>query len=315
MPPRVTVLIPSFNAAPWVATAVESVRAQTFEDWEIVAVDDASTDETARILESFSGARVRVERNAQNLGMTANWNRCLSLASGDLVLKLDADDALHARALERLVSAFDDPQIAAAGVRSLQCDEGLQPFDGIQGDDVMQRAGINPYRDTVQAAQWWYDVAAMGFQLWSSSAFMIRRDVIDSLRGWDERFGCASDSELIWRTMELGRPIAHRGAVGAYYRVRPGSISDEYRSQGWLTWEATAANLLSLHRVRKKRPLRRSLRMHYVRLWQRWRDSRERGRNLPPAIAASLADVIAEVSPPPIADTVLTRVRDAVAPT
>lgn len=303
--PRVSVLLPSYNAEPYVAAAVESVRAQTFGDWEIVAVDDASGDGTLAVLRSFDDPRVRIERNDRNLGMTANWNRCLALASGEIVLKLDADDALKPRALEMLDGAFEG-DVVAAGMRSLQCDASLEPFDGIQGDDAMQRNGIHPYRDAMHDGARWYDVAAMGYQLWSSSAFAFRRGAVG---GWDERFGCASDTELILRVLELGRPVAHRGAVGALYRVRPGSISDEYRSRGWLTWEGVAANLLSLSRVRAKRALPRALRMQYVRLWNRWHGSK---RDLPETICTNLEDVVRHIPAPPLADTVMTRVRDAV---
>lgn len=309
MPRRVSVLIPAYNAAPWIEETVASVRRQTFGDWEIVAVDDASTDGTHALLRSFAGPHIRVERNARNLGMTANWNRCLSLASGDLVLKLDADDVLKPRALELLAEAMEDDAVVAAGVRTLQCDEHLEPFDGIQGDDAMERHGISPYRDTVQPGHRWYDIAAMGYQLWSSSAFMTRREVILAGGGWDERFGCASDTEMIWRMMETGRPIAHRAAVGALYRLRPGSVSDEYRMRGWLTWEGVAGNLLSLSRMRAKRPLRRGLRMHYVRLWQRWHGS---PRALPEAICGKLEDVVRDIPPPPLVDRLMTQLRDAV---
>lgn len=307
MHPRVSVLIPAYNAARWVAAAIESVRAQTFRDWEIVAVDDASTDDTYDILRGFTN--IRVERNPQNLGMTANWNRCLALAQGDLVIKLDADDAFKPHALEMLAKPLEETDVIAAGIRSLQCDENLEPFDGIQGDDVMQRNGIDPYRDSIHSGDHWYDFAAAGYQLWSSSAFLVRRDFLQSTGGWDDRFGCAADSEVIWRTLESGRAVAHRGAVGALYRIRPGSVSDEYRSRGWLTWEAVAANLLSLSRMRKRRPLRRALRMHYVRLWSRWQSS---PKTLPDAICGKLDDVMRTIPEPPLADRVMTRMRDAV---
>ena len=308
MPPRVSILIPAYNAAPWLAAAIESVQRQTFGDWEIVAVDDASTDGTADLLRSFASANIRVEQNPRNLGMTGNWNRCFSLATGELVLKLDADDALKPHALEQLALAFEG-NIVAAGIRSLQCDAELEPYDGIQGDDAMQRGGIDPYRDSIHPGEQWYDISAMGYQLWSSSAFMVRRDFLQQSGGWDERFGCASDTEMIWRVLESGRPVAHRGAVGTLYRVRPGSISDEYRSRGWLTWEAVAANLLSLSRARAVRPLRRGLRMHYVRLWERWHRSQ---RDLPPSLCSKLDDAVARIPAPPLADRLMTRVRDGV---
>ncbi|HEX8617630.1 MAG TPA: glycosyltransferase [Thermoanaerobaculia bacterium] len=308
MAARVSVLIPAYNAAPWVTAAIESVQRQTFGDWEIVAVDDASTDGTLDILRGFASSRIRVDANARNLGMTANWNRCLALATGELVLKLDADDALKPAALEALAHSFDDG-VVAAGIRSLQCNAELEPYDGIQGDDAMQRSGIDPYGDTVQPGARWYDIAGSGYQLWSSSAFMVRRDFLVASGGWDERFGCASDTEMMWRVLESERLVAHRGAVGALYRVRPGSISDQYRSHGWLTWEAMAANLLSLGRVRQKRPLRRSLRMHYVRLWEQWHRSQ---KTLPASLCSKLDDVVDHLLPPPLVDRLMTRARDGV---
>ncbi|HEX9985807.1 MAG TPA: glycosyltransferase [Thermoanaerobaculia bacterium] len=307
--PRVSVLLPSYNAASYVDAAIESVQRQTFGDWELVAVDDASTDATASRLDAHASSRIHVHRNAQNLGMTGNWNRCLSLASGELVLKLDADDALKPTALERLVSAFEG-DVAAAGIRTLSCDESLDPFDGIPGDDLMMRNGIDPYRDTTLPGDRWYGIAANGGQLWASSAFMVRRDLLTRLGGWDERFGCASDTEMMWRVMEQGTPIAHRGTVGNLYRIRPGSVSDVYRAQGWLTWEAVVGNLLSLSRVRTKRPLSRSLRMHYVRLWKQWHDAPS--RPLPEAICGKLEDVMARIPPPPKLDVAMTRLRDGV---
>jgi glycosyltransferase involved in cell wall biosynthesis len=309
MAPLVSVLIPAFNAERYVEASVRSVFAQTFSDWEIVAVDDASSDGTYDVLRAHPDPRMQVHRNERNLGMTPNWNRALSLASGPLVLKLDADDVLRPHALGALVDALRDTNVVAAGIRSMQCDESLEPFDGIQGDDAMLRAGIDPYRDCVHDAARWYDIAAQGHQLWSSSALMIRRDVLKAIEGWDARFGCASDTELILRILEQGRPVAHRGEVGLYYRVRKGSISDEYRSRGWLTWEALASNLISLTRTRRNHPLRRSLRMHYVRLWNRWQTW---DRALPPDMCTAIESVMREVQAPPLADRLMTRVRDGV---
>jgi glycosyltransferase involved in cell wall biosynthesis len=307
---RVSILIPAYNAEDFVGAAIDSVLQQTYADWEIVAVDDASSDATLAALRRFASDGIHVHANEQNLGMTGNWNRCLSFARGELVLKLDADDALKPRALELLVAAFEG-ETFAAGIRTLTCDIDLEPFDGIAGDDIMLRNGIDPYRDTVRDD--WYDFAAIGSQLWASSAFMVRRDFLAGTGGWDETFGCASDTELMWRVMEQRRPIAHRGTVGALYRMRPGSVSDVYRSRGWLTWEGAVANLVSLSRVRAKRPLSRAQRMHYVRLWQRWQAGSEGRKVLPEGLRARLEARMGEVAPPPKVDVLMTRLRDGVA--
>ena len=84
-PPRVSVLLPAYNAERFVDAAVESIRAQTFADWEIVAVDDCSRDETPARLRAWAERepRLRYSRNPSNRGMTGNWNECLARARGE----------------------------------------------------------------------------------------------------------------------------------------------------------------------------------------------------------------------------------------
>jgi glycosyltransferase involved in cell wall biosynthesis len=309
--PRVSVLVPAFNSAEWVGDAIDSVIAQTFADWEVVAVDDGSSDATGEVIASIArrDGRVRFHRNAQNLGMTANWNHALSLASGDLVIKLDSDDVLKRDALQMLVSCFDDRGVNAAGVRTLLTDENLVPIDGLPADDAMTRFGIDPYAYAVREAREWYRVAAHGHQLWGSSAFMVRRGLLQRIGGFDVRFGCASDTELMLRILEQPGSVAHLGRVGAFYRIHGGSVSDMYRSSNWLTWEGVAAILLSLSRYRRNHALPRSLRMHYVRLWRRWKCEK---RALPAQIETKLRDVMASVEPPPRLDVLMTLARDRV---
>ncbi len=111
--PRVSVVIPAHNAAPFLPAALESVRAQTFTDWEVVAVDDGSSDETWSILES-AGPRVRGLRNPQAAGPAAARNRALAEATGELVAFLDADDLLLPRYLESQIACLE----AAPGGRA-----------------------------------------------------------------------------------------------------------------------------------------------------------------------------------------------------
>ncbi len=101
-------------------TAVESVRAQTFQDWEIIAVDDASLTGRSNSLQAWAArdARIRVWRNPSNRGVTGNWNECLRRARGDLVVKIDADDAWRPRTLEELTTEMGDPSVIGSGVRA-----------------------------------------------------------------------------------------------------------------------------------------------------------------------------------------------------
>src|SRR5437764_6696360 len=167
-PSGVSVLLPAYNVERFVDAALASVQAQTFSNWEVIAVDDGSTDRThERLLEwSRRDARIRVYHNEGNQGMTGNWNCCLAHARREFVLKLDADDVLRPRTLEVLTAAVDRADIVGAGVRTLLCSVDLEPFDGLPADDAMMHAGIDPYQDHRLACRRWSEIAFLGHQLW-----------------------------------------------------------------------------------------------------------------------------------------------------
>ncbi len=313
-PPKVSVLLPAYNAERFVDEAIQSVTRQTFGDWEVVAVDDASKDCTRQRLLDWAqrDARIRVHHNEQNLGMTGNWNRCLKHATGELVIKLDADDAFRPRTLELLAESLADPQVIGAGARTLICTEDLEPYDGLPADDAMMRGGVDPYQDQVHPCDFWYRFGALGNQLWHSCALMVRRQTLLDRGGWEERLGCAADTELVWHLLEQPARFAHRAYVGVLYRTVKGSVSDQFRTHNWLTWEGTVANALSLHRYRKRQPLSRTLRMRYVETWRRWqlfRRSPEALTALPAALREKLDGLAAGVAPPPWKDRLLWRAR------
>lgn len=105
--PLVSICIPSYNGAQFIVDTIESVLHQSFEDFEIIVLDDASTDDTVAIIQRFKDRRVRLVRNPVNLGMGANWNRVLSLGLGKYVKLLCEDDVLSPDCLERQVAVLE----------------------------------------------------------------------------------------------------------------------------------------------------------------------------------------------------------------
>lgn len=99
--PLVSVCIPVYNGAAFIAEAVESVLSQTFPDFELIVFDNASTDETPRILERFNDGCLRIIRHASNIGATANFNAALREARGEWVKILCADDLLYPDCLKQ----------------------------------------------------------------------------------------------------------------------------------------------------------------------------------------------------------------------
>ena len=310
--PRISVLLPAYRAEPYVDAAVESVRAQTFTDWEIVAVDDASPDGTHAKLVAWAGRdpRIRVDRNASNRGVTGNWNECLRRSRGELVVKIDADDVFRPRALEELAVPLDDPAVVGAGVRTLLCSQDLEVVGAYPSDAAMAGAGIDPYTDSIRPCAEWLRLAAWGHQLWNGDAILVRRSVVDAIGGLDERFGCASDTALVASVLEQPGLFAHRGYAGVLYRRIGTSISHDSRRDGSLALEGTALLLMTLGELRRRERLPRALRMHHVQFWRRWKkfESDPSARSgLPSEFREGLRKVMEGVAPPPLADRIAER--------
>jgi len=99
--PRVSVLMTMFNAAAYLQAAIESLLAQSYRDFELIIVDDGSTDESAAVAESLTDPRLRLVRNPANRGQNACLNQGLALARGEFVARQDADDLSRPDRLEK----------------------------------------------------------------------------------------------------------------------------------------------------------------------------------------------------------------------
>lgn len=111
--PKVSVCIPTFNGAGYLYQAVESVLAQNYQDFEIVIVDNCSTDQTVTVVEDLqkkSNRRIRFYKNDRNIGLVGNFNKCLEYAQGTHIKFLCVDDLLLPGCLEQMVAALDAHQ-------------------------------------------------------------------------------------------------------------------------------------------------------------------------------------------------------------
>ena len=114
--PCVSVLLPAYNCESFVAEAVQSILKQTFQDFELLIIDDGSTDTTSSILRSFNDPRIRLLPNDRNLGLIATLNRGLILASGQYVARMDADDIAAPERLSKQVVYLDThPDVHVVG--------------------------------------------------------------------------------------------------------------------------------------------------------------------------------------------------------
>lgn len=103
--PLVSVIMPAYNAEPFIEEAIASVIAQTVADWELIVIDDCSTDDTVQIVSAFvrQDPRIQLLTNASNMGVAKTRNRGLELCRGQYVALLDSDDYWKPRFLEKML--------------------------------------------------------------------------------------------------------------------------------------------------------------------------------------------------------------------
>lgn len=134
MTPFFSIVIPVYNVGPWLRECLDSVRAQTFAEWECVCVDDGSTDDSGDVLEEYAGtdSRFRVVHQ-RNAGVSAARNVALSLMTGEAFLFLDGDDAITPDALDSFKAAFRE-----TGADALLC----HPVVGQTVSGNLRRASV-----------------------------------------------------------------------------------------------------------------------------------------------------------------------------
>lgn len=305
--PLVSVLVPAYNDGRFLDQALASIAGQTLTDFEVIIADDGSADDSLAIASRWASRdrRFRLVSNGRNLGMTANWNRALREARGDYVAKLDADDAMRPRCLEILAEEMKThPELIVAYCRTLSCDEALQPFASYLGDTGFIRAGLNPLQRYVRAGHDWFALCFADVQLWHSNAQLHRRERLLALGGWDETWGCASDTDLILRVLEQDGPVCHQPYAGILYRHRERSVSDTFRKHGWLRWEGTLIHLLSLTRYyRAGHPIALPLRKAWWLSWRQYRTLLTQPdadlSQFPEPVRSRLSQAVAALQPPP----------------
>lgn len=121
MSPAVSVIIPSYNRAHMLGTAINSVLAQVFQDWELIVVDDGSTDNTEEVVHAFGDERIRYIRQGRNSGASAARNRCLAVSRGRYVAFLDSDDEWFPEKLTRQMAVFRQSALVPGAVYTGVC--------------------------------------------------------------------------------------------------------------------------------------------------------------------------------------------------
>lgn len=216
-----TVLLPVFNGIPYITEAIDSILGQTFTNFELLVIDDGSTDDTLTILQSFAAKdpRVRVI-SRENRGLIATLNQGISLSNTELIVRMDADDiALPTRLERQIVFMKSHPDIAVCGTGITLYETGENRYLPEKNDALRVLALFNTpvFHPTV----------------------IMRKSSVLKLGGYSYDSPCAEDYDLWERMLHSGSKLANLGEVLLMYRIHP-NIN---RSQYYTKMTATSLNI------------------------------------------------------------------------
>jgi glycosyltransferase involved in cell wall biosynthesis len=233
--PLLTVLMPVYNAARHLEDAIASVLAQSFEDFELLLVDDGSTDESTEVVRGFRDKRIRIETQAKNVGLIETLNSGIGMARGSLLARMDADDLSHP---ERFALQVDylcaHPEVAGVSCAFDVIDDRGRPLP----DDYGRARPVEPL-----ALRWGLNFGCF----FTHSGAVLRSSVLRESGGFDSRYAHAEDYELWLRLVDEYR-LANIARVLLTVRKHGANVSSRFREiqrqNAYLALEASLERLL-----------------------------------------------------------------------
>ncbi len=216
MTPLVSILVPAYNAAPWLSETLASAVSQTWPRKEVIVVDDGSTDDTLTAARAFESATVKVVA-AVHAGQTASLNRALQEAQGDFIQFLDADDLIEpnkiSKQVARLVGERADMLATSRWARFYRNDPSTAEF--------AEHPDFRDYADPVD----WLIQSWGGEGTMPPVAWLLPRRVVETSGPFDANLSLNNDTEYFTRVVLRSTGLAFCGESVAYYRSGNASLS------------------------------------------------------------------------------------------
>lgn len=210
--PTISIIMPVYNAAKFLGPCLESIQKQTFQDWELVAIDDASTDNSYQLLSGAAKTdnRIRVFRNRKNRGVAVTLNRAIKLAQAGYLARMDADDIMARDRLAKQKSFLErHPETVVVGG---QCE--LMNIDGTT-------IGFKNY----PLEDWEIRKMIFTFSPASHPSIMINRCLVPKQFEWYNPYACpAEDIDLYFRLFGFGK-FTNLNRIVTKYRLYSQSTS------------------------------------------------------------------------------------------
>lgn len=261
---KVTILMPVYNGQAYVRDAVASMLNQTYQDFDLLVIDDGSTDDTLNILQAFDDERLVIEENPQNMGIVKTLNKGLEMITGEYIIRMDADDIAKPTRIEKQVSFMDShPDVGASSgsaivfkddkaISKLRMPVGareartellfksplIHPAAIIRNETIKNNGII--YRAELKATE--------DFGFWQDVSFVSNIDNVNKtlLRYRDNEYGISNVS----RKNEDARDRAHYAIYATHFN-QLGLELDEAALGLWRHWNTGNLDLTDLEQVKE----------------------------------------------------------------
>lgn len=232
--PTISVIMPTYNAEKYISTAIESILQQTFEDFEFIIIDDASTDQTYDIICSYHDKRITRIRNQRNLGVAACINKGILIAHSEFIARMDSDDISKPDRFQKQVQFMNaNSNLGISGTHMEIIDN-----KGKVIKEHLKKIGD----ETIKVSLFF------GHTSFAHPSIMMRSRMIDMYHlRYDTAFQYAEDFDLYCRCSSFMAMDNYPECL-VQYRIHPESVSQKYKQQQVI--DAKTALYLHLRRLR-----------------------------------------------------------------
>jgi len=208
----VSIIIPCYNAEKYIAETIQSVINQTYSNWELIIVNDGSTDNSVTIVNQLLENDNRLQLiNKPNSGVSDTRNKGLEVASGELVTFLDADDVWHITNLEKKVKFFTSTDYDVVYSYCQMIDEQSKPIDKIlKGENNLKIADFLSLKANYNTAP---------------SGIVFKKEVLHKIGGFDVNLSNNADQDILIQSLANGFKIGVISEVLWNYRIHPENMS------------------------------------------------------------------------------------------
>lgn len=214
--PKVSVCIPTHNCGHFISEAINSVLLQDFKDYELIISDNASTDNTKNIIDSYDDSRIKYFKNKHNIGFVNNLNLCIDLSNGEYIIFLCADDVWYPGILRKEVNVLDqNPRVVFVHTG----------FKHIGERSSKGRAACNRWQKIMSGTSFFREYFK-GLRPVCLSSSMARIDFVRKIGGFIADFSNAADFAM-WLRLALEGNVAYLKEVLTGYRIHSSSLSSK----------------------------------------------------------------------------------------